>query len=99
MWYGEFMLLWKPQIGGLKSFYPGMRDPDVGWLRTSLAQILGTNITAPADADYFDADLEARVRDYQVARRLHVDGLVGQQTQILINSDLGVQSPRLVRAN
>ena len=92
------MLLWKSQIGSVKSFYPGMRDPGIPWLRESLAEIQGNPID-PMDSDYFDENLEARVRDYQVAKRLNVDGLVGQQTQILINSDLGAQAPRLVRAN
>jgi general secretion pathway protein A len=98
MWYGEYMLLWKPQIGTVKSFYPGMRDPDVPWLRKSLSTIQGTSID-PMDSDFFDDNLEAHVRDYQIARRLNVDGLVGQQTQILINTDLGLSAPRLVRAN
>ncbi len=98
LWYGEYMLLWRPQIGTVKSFYPGMRDPDITWLRESLAEIQGETID-PIGSDYFDENLEAHVRDYQVARRLNVDGLVGQQTQIVINSDLGVSSPRLVRAN
>ena len=51
------------------------------------------------DSEYFDKNLEARVKDYQIEHRLNVDGLVGQQTQILINSDLGAQAPRLARAN
>ena len=42
LWYGEYLLLWRPQIGAVKSFYPGMRDPDVAWLRESLATIQGT---------------------------------------------------------
>ena len=38
--------------------------------------------------------------DYQRERRLNVDGLVGKQTQISINTDLGAADrPRLVRAN
>jgi general secretion pathway protein A len=98
LWYGEYLLLWKPQIGAEKSFYPGMRDPDVIWLRTSLATIQGDPIE-PMDSDYFDAPLEASVKEYQIARRLNVDGKVGQQTQILINSDLGAAAPHLLRAN
>jgi general secretion pathway protein A len=97
-WYGEYLLLWKPQIGSIKPFLPGMRDPDVIWLRESLAKIQGKTI-APMDSELFDENLEAHVRDYQVTRRLNVDGLVGQQTQIVINSDLGVSAPRLVKAN
>jgi len=98
LWYGEYLLLWKPLIGTVKSFYPGMRDPDVAWLRKSLATIQGNPID-PMDSSYFDKNLEARVRDYQVARRLNVDGLVGQQTQIVINTDLGAAAPRLAQAN
>ncbi|MCP4831783.1 MAG: AAA family ATPase [Gammaproteobacteria bacterium] len=98
LWYGEYLLLWKPQIGIIKSFYPGMRDPDVPWIRKSLAKIQGETIN-PINSILFDETLEAHVRDYQVTRRLNVDGLVGQQTQIVINSDLGVSAPRLIRAN
>jgi general secretion pathway protein A len=98
LWYGEYLLLWKPQIGSIKSFYTGMRDPDVAWIRKSLAEILGKTID-PMNSDLFDENLEAHVRDYQVTRRLNVDGLVGQKTQIVINSDLGVSAPRLIKAN
>jgi len=98
LWYGEYLLLWQPQIGAVKSFYPGLRDPDVTWLRESLATIQGNPID-PMDSEYFDDNLESRVKDYQVTRRLNVDGLVGQQTQIVINSDLGVGAPRLVKAD
>jgi general secretion pathway protein A len=98
LWYGDFLLLWKPQIGKLKSFYPGMSDPDVVWLRYSLATIQGTPVE-PMDSEYFDAELEARVKEFQVAHRLDVDGLVGQQTQIMINSDLATGTPRLMRAD
>ena len=98
LWYGEYLLLWKPQIGAVKAFYPGMRDPDIAWLRESLAEIQGNPID-PMNSDYFDKNLEARVRDYQVTKRLNVDGLVGRQTQIVINTDLRDDAPRLVRAN
>jgi general secretion pathway protein A len=98
IWYGEYLLLWKPQIGVIKAFYPGMRDADVTWLRQSLATIQGNPID-PMTSDYFDENLEARVRDYQVSKRLEVDGLVGQQTQIVINTDLNAGAPRLMRAN
>jgi len=96
LWDGEYLLLWRSQIGAVKSFFPGMRDPGIVWLRESLAAIQGNPID-PMGSDLFDENLEARVRDYQIERRLNVDGLVGQQTQILINSDLGAPAPRLMR--
>lgn len=98
-WYGEYLLLWRPQIGQVKSFIPGMRDPDVTWLRESLAAIQGEPAVSDS-ADHYDAELEERVRDYQKTKRLNVDGLVGQQTQIAINTDLGLEdTPTLARGD
>ena len=98
-WSGEYLLLWRPQIGEWKAFYPGMRDPQVTWLRESLAAIQGRPIE-PMHSDHYDQNLETRVKDYQRSRHLDVDGLVGQQTQIVINSDLGTSGiPKLATAN
>jgi len=94
-WFGEFVLLWRPQIASVKAFFPGMTDPDIPWLRQSLASIQGRPIE-PLESTFFDAELEARVRDYQINRRLGVDGTVGMQTQIVMNSDLNIGSPKLV---
>ncbi len=98
-WFGEYLLLWQPQIEELKQFVPGMRDADIRWLRQSLAEIQGEQVP-PMGSDLFDQELETRVRNYQRQRRLTIDGLVGYQTQIAINSDLSaLQGPRLIRAN
>ena len=98
-WFGEYLLLWQPQIDKPKQFVPGMRDTDVRWLRQSLAEIQGEPVP-PMDSDLYDQDLESRVRDYQRQRRLTIDGLVGYQTQIAINSDLStLQAPRLIVVN
>ena len=98
-WFGEYLLLWRPQEGEPKAIYPGMRDPRVTWLRESLAAIQGAPI-APMNSDHYDETLEARVKDYQRSRRLDVDGLVGQQTQIAINSDLGTSdTPKLAKVD
>lgn len=97
-WFGEFVLLWRPQIESVKAFFPGMTDPDVKWLRQSIASIQGQPID-PMDSTFFDAELEARVRDYQINRRLGVDGTVGMQTQIVMNSDLNIGSPKILKAS
>lgn len=98
LWDGDYLLLWKPQIGAIKSFTPGMQDADVVWLRESLAAIQGSPVE-PVSSEFFDDVLEARVREYQVSRNLTVDGLVGPKTQILMNADLGIQAPRLEEIN
>ncbi len=98
-WQGEYLLLWRPQTTEVKAFVPGMRDPDIRWLRASLATIQGEPI-APMQSDVYDGPLEARVRQYQRERQLTADGLVSQQTQIAIIADLGLaDTPRLAWAN
>ena len=92
-------MLWRPGTSGVKSFLPGMRDPDVRWLRASLARIQGRPIE-PVDSELYDETLAARVRDYQQTRGLVVDGMAGHATQVAISSDLGVDDmPRLALAN
>ncbi|MCC5793834.1 MAG: AAA family ATPase [Chromatiales bacterium] len=98
-WFGEYLLLWRPRISEVKAFVPGMRDPEIRWLRESLAAIEGRPVE-PMDSEVYDAALEARVRAYQRERLLTVDGLAGQQTQIAIDADLGgPDHPRLMRNN
>jgi len=96
-WFGEYLLLWRPQTGQVKEYFPGMRDEGIKWLRASLSEIQGEP-ASPLDSDVYDTELEARVREYQRDRRLNVDGLVGYRTQITINTDLrNVDKPRLAR--
>ena len=98
LWFGDFLLLWRPQLTAKKTLARGMRDAEVAWLRSSLADIQGRPIE-PMDSTLFDEELEARVRDYQIERRLAVDGVVGHQTQIVMNTDLDIGSPKLARIN
>ncbi len=98
-WFGDHLLLWKPPLNQVRQLSPGMRDLGVQWLRASLTQISGRK-PVQGDPLYYDPALEAQVREYQRDRRLNVDGLVGVQTQILINTDLASpDTPLLVRAN
>lgn len=95
-WFGQYLIVWRPPNGAPASIRPGTRSPSVAWLRRSLAELDGETATVANDSDYFDADLEARVRNFQRKNRLQVDGLAGEQTQIIINSMLAQDStPRL----
>jgi general secretion pathway protein A len=99
LWYGEYLLIWQPPNGEAKAIKPGMRDDNVRWLRQSLAAIntdYDPEAGGSADLDFFDAELEERLKDFQRNHRLKVDGLAGQQTQIIINSSLALDGiPRL----
>lgn len=95
-WFGQFMLLWRPPTGPAVSLGPGSQGSDVAWLRNSLTAIDGRYASADPQSDVFDAELEQIVQTFQRDHRLDVDGLAGQQTQIIINSLLAIEgTPRL----
>ena len=90
------MLLWRPPTGAATSLGRGSQGADVIWLRNSLAAIDGRYASEDPESNLFDAELERIVQSFQRDHRLDVDGLAGQQTQIIINSLLAVEgTPRL----
>jgi general secretion pathway protein A len=96
LWFGEFLLLWRPPGGAPASLSPGSRGAKVVWLRHSLASIDDRYASDNIDGDEYDANLQSVVRAFQRDHRLVVDGLAGQQTLIIINSLLESDgSPRL----
>ncbi|MDA0706285.1 MAG: AAA family ATPase [Proteobacteria bacterium] len=96
MWYGNYLLLWRPPNGVAVSLIPGIRDDNVVWLRASLAAIDPRYRAEPLSSDTYDQELQQRVREFQRDQRLDVDGLAGQQTQIVVNTLLApADTPRL----
>jgi general secretion pathway protein A len=87
-WFGEFLVLWRPQTEALRPLRAGMRGDDVRWLRQGLEQLSGVATAEPA-GDYFDAGLQQLVEEFQRSRRLAVDGVAGLQTQLVLDSALG----------
>jgi general secretion pathway protein A len=97
LWFGEFLLLWRPPNGSSEALGPGSSGPGVAWLRQSLAAIDVRYQTAASAPDVFDENLAEMVRLFQRDNRLDVDGLAGHQTQIIINTLLNPDStPRLL---
>ena len=96
-WFGEFLVLWRPAAAGQRPLRAGMRGDDVRWLRQGLQQLSG--LPATADGDYFDAELEQLVENFQRSRRLAVDGIAGLQTQLVLDAALGMPgTPTLAQA-
>ena len=96
MWFGQYVLLWRPPNGMSEALGPGSRGPNVVWLRQSLASIDERYATQRPASDVFDAELQQQVLAFQRDHRLNVDGLAGHQTQIIINTLLAPENtPRL----
>ncbi len=97
-WFGQYMLLWRPHGGEPVSLRRGSRGEPVAWLRRSLADIAPDYASSKPESDLYDAELEQIVRRFQRDNRLSVDGLAGQQTQIVVNSLLALDgTPRLAQ--
>jgi general secretion pathway protein A len=95
-WFGQYMLMWRPPNGQTEALRRGMRGDNVRWLRESLANLDPQAADAAGDSDLFDEELEFQLMDFQRRNRLQVDGLAGQQTQIIINTQLDLKdTPRL----
>jgi len=96
LWLGQYTLVWRPPAGSPAAVRPGMMSASVTWLRSSLAALGFDAAPTETGENYFDTGLEAQLREFQRRNRLDVDGIAGEQTQIMINSLLAADgSPRL----
>ncbi len=88
-WFGDHLLLWRPGGAPARDLAPGDNDVGVRWLRDTLARLAGEPVQSDSSTVY-DPALEQRVRAYQRARQLTVDGIVGARTQIAMLAELGL---------
>jgi len=96
-WFGDYVLLWKPGVGGSQPLGLGARSARVRWLRDSLRRVNGL----PADEagnDRFDTELAAQVEDFQRKHRLAVDGIAGVQTQVALDGAINDTSTPFLSA-
>ena len=87
-WFGDYVLLWRPGVGGSQPLALGSRNPRVKWLRESLRKINGLPVDAAMMSDQFDPALLTLVEDFQRRNRLAVDGVAGVQTQVALDAAL-----------
>jgi general secretion pathway protein A len=85
LWYGDYLVLWRPQVRTPRPLSAGMQGDGVRWLRSSLDAAQGK---PPQDSpnDYFDAELVRMVEEFQRKHRLNVDGVAGVQTQMVLDT-------------
>jgi general secretion pathway protein A len=89
-WDGAFILIWKAPPIRSRLILPGMRGPEVEWLRRQIDAADGRTTTAPL-SDIYDTELERRVIAFQRSRSLVPDGRVGGET--LTHLVLAVRGP------
>jgi general secretion pathway protein A len=84
-WYGDYLILWRPQVASPRALSAGMQGDGVRWLRSSLQSVAGHPAAGTA-SDYYDAELVRMVEEFQRSHRLNVDGVAGVQTQIVLDT-------------
>ncbi len=85
LWYGDYLVMWRPQVASPRALSAGMQGDGVRWLRNKLNTVRGSAETESA-SDYYDEDLVKMVEDFQRQYRLNVDGIAGVQTQIVLDA-------------
>ena len=92
-WKGEFSLLWRMPPGYKKLIRPGSAGKAVLWLSQRMNEI--NSKSSLTQNSYYDKDLVARVRAFQLTVGLSDDGVVGIQTLIRINQITSPKTPLL----
>ncbi|HKU12831.1 MAG TPA: AAA family ATPase [Steroidobacteraceae bacterium] len=85
LWYGDYLILWRPQVATPRALSAGMQGAGVRWLRDTLNTVHGKS-KEDNSSDYYDEDLVRMVEDFQRQHRLNVDGIAGVQTQIVLDT-------------
>ena len=84
-WYGDYLVLWRPQVPTQRALSAGMQGDGVRWLRHSLNSLQG-KAGESVSSDFYDDELTRMVEDFQRQHRLNVDGIAGVQTQIVLDT-------------
>jgi general secretion pathway protein A len=99
LWYGAYLVLWRPPRLQTSVLRTGSRGRDVVWLRRQIDRAEGAHDAASgADAGnpLFDSHLAERVKAFQRRHGLPVDGIVGRQTLMALDAQAAAaDTPRL----
>jgi len=87
LWYGDFVLLWRPGIQSARALSVGMHGVPVQRLRSQLERWRGSD-DPPDRSDAFDDGLLQLVEDFQRSKHLAVDGVAGVETQVALDAAL-----------
>lgn len=79
-WHGRYTLLWRAPPGWEKRLVLGARGPAVAWLEQRLAHWEGGGRPAATASGMFTVELAERLRNFQRAHALQMDGVAGPMT-------------------
>jgi general secretion pathway protein A len=83
LWYGEYLLLWRPDAAAASPLLPGMTGTSVQWLRSRLAGLKHGTDTGTSS---YDDSLVAAVKEFQAEQHLKVDGIAGEETLVRLSA-------------
>lgn len=89
---GTFEILWQAPKNQPKEIGQSANQAQIQWLENSLARITDT---PPRLVDYFDPELEQKLKAFQRQHGLIADGIAGTQTLVQLNLYLSDAGPRL----
>ena len=78
-WYGEYLMVWRPDPAATLPLAPGMVGTSVAWLRSRLAALQHLPDTG---ATSYDDSLVSAVKAFQQAQHMKVDGIAGVDTLV-----------------
>jgi len=93
LWYGEFLVLWKPDAHATHPLTPGMSGSDVMWLRSQLASL---QLIHDSGNPQYDAELTTAVKRFQAQQHMQVDGIAGEETLVRLSTALAAPGTPLL---
>ncbi len=85
LWYGEFLILWKPDAHATRALAPGMSGSGVMWLRSQLAAL---QLIHDSGSPQYDTELTTAVKRFQTQEHMQVDGIAGEETLVRLSTAL-----------
>ncbi|HYA11390.1 MAG TPA: AAA family ATPase [Thermodesulfovibrionales bacterium] len=94
-WYGDYFLLWRMPTDYRSPVLPGQKRRIVQWIDRQLSIIQGRETRSQKNF-IFDDTLVREVKRFQLAKGLVPNGIVGPQTIIHLNNEVGSEEPLLI---
>lgn len=95
LWYGEYLMVWRPDPKAPLPLAPGMVGTSVAWLRSQLAALQHVPDTG---ASSYDDSLVTAVKAFQQSQHMKVDGIAGEDTLVHLSAALAApDTPSLAK--